>query len=290
MSLGKLCYRAGYDGPSNRPCVVISYMKGVLEKETGPMSVTVMLHPDGVVRKTGHLPRDTKYKDLSIDYYFDGVTLEFPGNDWREDFKGRTLIFTVCRADDTVYAEVQSPNLEDIWCYFREIDLELPPKPIQFEDNKESVKNLIGQFIKLKASLDEIEEKIYDHRKCIAMRHQIERREVEDDHKKELEQFLKAQKYELDKLENKQNKEIEEIENHLTEYKKKKTGMNFRIPDCPVCFEELRAPLKIFNCTNGHLICEKCRDSVSVCTLCRDQYCGRATEMEKFIQSVLEEN
>jgi len=289
MRLGRLRYRAGYNGPSDYcPCVVIFFMDEVLEKETGPMSITVMLHPDGVVRKTHCEPRISD--EILVGYRFNNVKLEFPGKNWREDFKGKTLIFTVCRADDTVYAEVQSPNLEDIWCYYRDIDLELPPKPIQFEDNKESVKDLIDQFINLKASLDEIEEKIYDHRKCIAVRHLIERREVEDDHKKELEQFLKAQKYELDKLKDKQNKEVEEIENHLTEYKKKKTGMKFRIPDCPVCFEELWAPLKIFNCTNGHLICEKCRDSVSVCTLCREQYGGRATEMEKIIQSVLEES
>ena len=41
--------------------------------------------------------------------------------------------------------------------------------------------------------------------------------------------------------------------------------------ECPVCLEEMRPPLKIFQCCNGHTLCESCRNNPSVtsCPSCR---------------------
>ena len=43
--------------------------------------------------------------------------------------------------------------------------------------------------------------------------------------------------------------------------------------ECPICFEEMRTPIKIFQCSEGHLLCENCFNKVSVstkkCPVCR---------------------
>ena len=65
-------------------------------------------------------------------------------------------------------------------------------------------------------------------------------------------------------------------------------GQSSLIPECPVCMEELRPPLQIYNCGNGHLICSFCRPRVTtgMCH-CRSMYCGRATAMEQIIRQIL---
>ena len=60
------------------------------------------------------------------------------------------------------------------------------------------------------------------------------------------------------------------------------------IPECPVCMDELRPPLQIFTCGNGHLICSICLPRVTTnrC-LCQAMYTGRATAMEQIIRHIL---
>ena len=44
--------------------------------------------------------------------------------------------------------------------------------------------------------------------------------------------------------------------------------------DCPVCFSEMLLPIKIFQCSEGHLICENCVkkiiESTQICLFCRE--------------------
>ena len=44
--------------------------------------------------------------------------------------------------------------------------------------------------------------------------------------------------------------------------------------DCPVCFEFMGAPRKIFSCHNGHLLCSVCLacPKIQACPLCRDDF------------------
>ena len=58
------------------------------------------------------------------------------------------------------------------------------------------------------------------------------------------------------------------------------------VPECPVCFEDMKPPIKIYNCTNGHLICADCKDRVTVCTNCREPYMGRATAVEQMLRQM----
>eukprot|EP00092_Neocalanus_flemingeri_P033109 GFUD01036004.1.p1 GENE.GFUD01036004.1~~GFUD01036004.1.p1 ORF type:complete len:235 (-),score=49.87 GFUD01036004.1:195-899(-) len=56
-------------------------------------------------------------------------------------------------------------------------------------------------------------------------------------------------------------------------------------PECPVCFEDMAPPKRIFHCSNGHHLCENCYPNLEQCTQCRQPYVGRATDMEKFIRT-----
>jgi len=61
-----------------------------------------------------------------------------------------------------------------------------------------------------------------------------------------------------------------------------------QVPECPVCLEEMVPPTRIFQCRNGHLICETCKSGLSpcICPKCRQEVTGRATDMEAFLRSL----
>ena len=111
--------------------------------------------------------------------------------------------------------------------------------------------------------------------------------------KKEFEALQKIRQEEIS------NKEAELCECNA-EIKKKKlrlqagVGNSSRqedlVPECPVCLERMVAPIRIFQCRNSHLICEKCHARVKVCTFCRKgfNYESRAIAVEQIIRSILE--
>ena len=45
---------------------------------------------------------------------------------------------------------------------------------------------------------------------------------------------------------------------------------------CPVCFEQMKPPKKIFQCSNGHALCEQCKDNPALtsCPICRIGFTG----------------
>ena len=59
-------------------------------------------------------------------------------------------------------------------------------------------------------------------------------------------------------------------------------------PECPVCLDQMLPPLRIFQCRDGHLICEICRDGLQAtkCPECRGTMTGRATGMEQFLRTI----
>ena len=48
--------------------------------------------------------------------------------------------------------------------------------------------------------------------------------------------------------------------------------------ECPICFEEMLTPIKMFQCSQGHLLCEKCFkkfiNSIKVCPLSKRDVCN----------------
>ena len=65
-----------------------------------------------------------------------------------------------------------------------------------------------------------------------------------------------------------------------------------KIPECVICLEELRPPLRIVQCIKGHKICEPCskrEEEVKACPTCRTGFLGRDYGMETFVRQLLGE-
>jgi len=65
-----------------------------------------------------------------------------------------------------------------------------------------------------------------------------------------------------------------------------------KIPECVICLDELRPPLRIVQCLKGHKLCEPCslKEEVVSCPLnCRSGFMGRDLGMEGFVRQLLGE-
>jgi len=60
-------------------------------------------------------------------------------------------------------------------------------------------------------------------------------------------------------------------------------------PECPVCFEEMKPPVRIIQCKSGHLICKDCQSKPEVvcCPSCKQQFTGRAFGMENYLRTII---
>jgi len=84
----------------------------------------------------------------------------------------------------------------------------------------------------------------------------------------------------------------ERLEKKIMEVKQSRPAITG--PECPVCFHELRPPLKIVQCEAGHKICEPCSQSAwcagqiePVCPGgCGARLIGRDHGMEAFLQQI----
>eukprot|EP00092_Neocalanus_flemingeri_P018949 GFUD01020529.1.p1 GENE.GFUD01020529.1~~GFUD01020529.1.p1 ORF type:complete len:269 (+),score=65.41 GFUD01020529.1:57-863(+) len=59
-------------------------------------------------------------------------------------------------------------------------------------------------------------------------------------------------------------------------------------PECPVCFEEMKPPVRIVQCRSGHLVCQQCGDRPQVlsCPTCKQEFTGRAIGMENHLRTL----
>merc|ERR1712096_580362 len=59
--------------------------------------------------------------------------------------------------------------------------------------------------------------------------------------------------------------------------------------ECPVCLEEMKPPRRIWQCSDGHAICDFCRKkpTVTCCPTCRKYIVGRSNIAEKLARCVL---
>jgi ankyrin repeat protein len=143
---------------------------------------------------------------------------------------------------------------------------------------------------------------------------------IHEKHVKENEKIIKKQELEREQLHarhdeenesmrNKQREELAENERIMFENREKKSNLERRLqsrlvpaaatgaaiapagiapspeaPKCPMCIEEMKPPMQICNCRNGHLICGDCMPKVACCTNCRTKYLGRATAVEQMLR------
>ena len=84
--------------------------------------------------------------------------------------------------------------------------------------------------------------------------------------------------------------DMEEIKTEIKEIKQRMTGNPIKMPECIICLEELRPPLRIVQCLKGHKLCEPCseKEGVVSCPLnCRAGFMGRDLGMEAFVRQLL---
>ena len=97
-------------------------------------------------------------------------------------------------------------------------------------------------------------------------------------------------KNEMKKIKIAQAENMEELKTEVKEIKQKLTRGPIKMPECVICLEELRPPLRIVQCLKGHKLCEPCsqREGVVSCpTNCRAGFMGRDLGMEAFVRQLL---
>jgi len=195
----------------------------------------------------------------------------------KEDFIGKSLVIELCNdVDKTVEfkAEITLSSNENMNGETR--CLQLTDLSIYNQ------KILCTELDSLKTSLDKIGD--------VSTFVNTERQKIQDRQKQEKKEL--DDKYEVDKkeLEDKHKEELKMFDYQTKEIFRKKrslTESGLQLPECPVCWEEMRSPVQIFNCIKGHVICGECRSRVSICTHCREPYIGRATAMELWIKGIV---
>ena len=71
--------------------------------------------------------------------------------------------------------------------------------------------------------------------------------------------------------------------NQKFEYLKEDMKAPARAPECPICFEELKPPMK---CLKGHKLCEPCSQKPGIISCpgaCKSAFMGRDFGMEAFL-------
>ena len=63
-----------------------------------------------------------------------------------------------------------------------------------------------------------------------------------------------------------------------------------QLSECPVCYVEMIPPMKIFQCINGHSLCENCKDNefVTTCPSCRVTLQGELISRNILAESLIE--
>ena len=135
----------------------------------------------------------------------------------------------------------------------------------------------IGHLIEMKS---ELESKIDEYKSQI---------ETIQDKIKSVEERLEGVKKEMEEH-SALEREISNLRKQLQEIRNRKTSSNWRSlvelsennsfindSDCPICCLSLKPPVKIYQCSQGHYFCEKCKSKHTMirCPNCRENLSGK---------------
>lgn len=192
------------------------------------------------------------------------------------------------------------------------------------ENNKEIPTNVGSEKCSsIDAEFDQINLHLQDDLKsCIAQKVDSARRDIlikqkEMDDKiaksksdKEEELAIIESKYlaQQEEIEEKYTKEINKVRNEFMSeiYDMKETIQSMKIVlassdddeeivektrselECPVCMEEMKPPRRIWQCSDGHPLCENCKKKPEMnhCPTCRKYLVGRSTIAEKLARAL----
>jgi len=54
-------------------------------------------------------------------------------------------------------------------------------------------------------------------------------------------------------------------------------------PECPICHERIKKPMRLKQCGKGHIVCEECLRGETNCYTCKDVISGRPTALEHIL-------
>ena len=141
----------------------------------------------------------------------------------------------------------------------------------QMESLKKGKEEAEIQLKRRREALDEEKRKRSWNLSRLLKENEIKRKEMLEKHRQEVDEKMRStRKRKRASVENE-----EQRSNHPSP------------PECPVCFTEMAPPTKIFQCSNGHHICESCKSKLDPfkCPKCRKRMIGRATDMENFLST-----
>lgn len=133
----------------------------------------------------------------------------------------------------------------------------------------------------------------------VRRKQEAELKELEEKHRKEKEEIGSRYQKEVEAISEEWRQEVEDLVASL-----RKTKLVLSSSDeiaeaevvvqgrgeleCPVCMEGMRPPRRIWQCSDGHAVCEFCRKKpqVNCCPTCRKYLVGRSTIAEKLARAL----
>merc|ERR1712142_486768 len=152
-------------------------------------------------------------------------------------------------------------------------------------------------------AMAELKDKLVIDKNSFLVKQEIERGYFEAKLSREKVEFELRQDEEKRKVEMETAKRKEQVTSFIKNVRSKCRVTNSRMPlrteseirdefVCPVCFTDMKPPIQIYQCTQGHPICQHCksRPGVTQCPTCRERLVGRAIHIEKIAGKVFMEN
>jgi len=147
----------------------------------------------------------------------------------------------------------------------------------------------------VKAAAD-LERKFLKDEEDFKARQDRERREFETRLSREREEFKQKQKRERSISDRDASERLKQAEDFIDNVKSPSGNDRPRMGsidignelECPVCFTEMKPPVHIWQCAQGHPVCQPCkaRPEVRHCPTCRQRIVGRATLVEKIAAQI----
>eukprot|EP00092_Neocalanus_flemingeri_P019545 GFUD01021175.1.p1 GENE.GFUD01021175.1~~GFUD01021175.1.p1 ORF type:complete len:258 (+),score=74.93 GFUD01021175.1:182-955(+) len=151
-----------------------------------------------------------------------------------------------------------------------------------------------GINIKNVKAAEDLEKKFKKDKDDFEARQEMERREFESRMLREKEEFEQKHKFERSLSDKEAIERLKQAEDFIDNVKSPLGNEEVATLDigkeleCPVCFEEMKPPVHIWQCSQGHLVCQTCktRPEVRHCPTCRQEIVGRATVVEKIAAQI----
>ena len=171
------------------------------------------------------------------------------------------------------------------------------PPPLGNRDEEEGRRRREEELEELKRSQEELMQfKIREHQekeKGMVKENMKRLERVKKENKERMKQFKKEREDELAALQDLHQKQLTALAvKHAVQSAGEKETTPTRncpeVPECPICFYEMVPPVRIFQCRDGHLVCETCKDGLEpcICPECRQEVTGRAIGVEKLLRSL----